>query len=108
MRKGEVVNTTKRRVSEWAERIEAQEHSGVSVKQFCAERGVTEPSFYYWRKRLHKRTPMRFALVETGATVREGTAETTLELVMTTGERLRIGAGVDGTVLRKVVEALRA
>ena len=48
---------------------------------------------------------MRFALVETGGSPRQ---EATLELVLTTGERLRIGAGVDPTALRKVLEALRA
>jgi hypothetical protein len=31
-----------------------------------------------------------------------------LELVLTTGERLRIGASVDPATLRRVVEALRA
>ena len=51
---------------------------------------------------------MRFALVETGGTPREPVEEATLELVLTTGERLRIGAGVDPATLRKVLEALRA
>jgi hypothetical protein len=51
---------------------------------------------------------MRFALVETGGTRREPATDATLELVLTTGERLRIGAGVDPTALRKVLEALRA
>jgi hypothetical protein len=51
---------------------------------------------------------MRFALVETGRAGREPAAEATLELVLTPGERLRIGAGVDPAALRKVLEALRA
>jgi hypothetical protein len=51
---------------------------------------------------------MRFALVETVGTQREPAAEAALELVLTTGERLRIGAGVDPATLRKVLEALRA
>lgn len=51
---------------------------------------------------------MRFALVETGGSPWEAATEATLELVLTTGERLRIGAGVDPTALRKVLEALRA
>ena len=97
-----------KRGEEWRERIEAQERSGVSVKQFCEERGLTEQSFYFWRKRLRRQTPMRFALVETGGTQREPAAEATLELVLTTGERLRIGGGVDPAALRKVLEALRA
>lgn len=34
--------------------------------------------------------------------------KTGLELVLVTGERLRIGADVDPRLLRKVLEALRA
>ena len=93
---------------EWRERIAAQEQSGVSVKRFCEEQGFTEQSFYFWRKRLRRETPLRFALVETGGTARDRAAEAALELVLTTGERLRIGAGVDPTALRRVLEALRA
>ena len=51
---------------------------------------------------------MRFALVETGSARRQPTTETGLELVLATGERLRIGAGVDATTLLVVLEALRA
>jgi hypothetical protein len=50
---------------------------------------------------------VRFALVER-ATLQEFGNEVPLELVLTTGERLRIGAGVDGVILRTVLEALRA
>jgi hypothetical protein len=95
------------RSEDWRARIAAQKHSGVSVKQFCAQQGLTEQSFYYWRKRLQTPASMRFALVE--AEPRRGPAEhAALELVLTTGARLRIGAGVDATTLRQVLEALRA
>jgi transposase len=95
------------RDEDWRTRISGQERSGISVKQFCKQQGVTEQSFYYWRKRLQTATSMRFALVE--AEPRRGTAErAALELVLTTGERLRISAGVDAATLRQVLEALRA
>ena len=77
------------------------------MKRFCEEQGFTEQSFYFWRKRLRRQTPMRFALVETGGTPGEPATQAALELVLTTGERLRIGAGVDPTVLRRVLGALR-
>ena len=99
--------TVEERAAYWRERIAEQERSGVSVQQFCEERGLTEQSFYVWRKRLRKQEPMRFALVETGA-ARQQAPKTELELVLVTGERLRIGAGVDPTPLRRVLEALRA
>jgi hypothetical protein len=95
------------RDEDWRTRIAAQKQSGVSVKQFCAEQGYTEQSFYYWRKRLQTPGSMRFALVEADPRQR-ATEQSCLELVMMTGERLRIGVGVDARTLRQVLEALRA
>jgi hypothetical protein len=90
---------------QWRERIAEQERSGLSVKQFCKERGVSEYSFYTWRKRLAKKEPVRFALVDREAAGQEAA---TLELLLRSGERLRIGSGVDAATLRTVLEALRA
>jgi hypothetical protein len=45
-------------------------------------------------------------LVETEA-ARQHAPETGLELVLVTGERLRIGVDVDPSLLRRVLEALR-
>jgi hypothetical protein len=92
---------------EWAERIAAQQRGGKPVKQFCKENGLTEYSFYAWRKRLQQSGPVRFALVERSARRQERTTEPVLELVLATGERLRIGAGVDITTLRTVLDVLR-
>jgi hypothetical protein len=96
------------KADEWAERIAAQQRSGMSVKQFCKERGLTEYSFYAWRKRLDEKGPVRFALVERSARRQERTVEAALELVLATGERLRIGNGVDTATLRAVLDVLRA
>jgi len=99
---------TENREEYWRERVAAHERSGLSVKQFCEQQQITEQTFYVWRKRLRNQEPMRFALVETGVVRPQAPAESGLELVLTTGERLRIGASVDLTTLRKVLEALRA
>ena len=96
------------KADEWAERIAAQQRSGMSVKQFCKEHGLTEYSFYAWRKRLQESGPVRFALVERSVRRQERTTEPALELVLATGERLRIGAGVDTATLRIVLDLLRA
>jgi len=99
---------TNPKADEWAERIAAQQRSGMSVKQFCQGQGLTEYSFYAWRKRLLEKGPVRFALVERSARRQERTAEAPLELVLATGERLRIGTGVDTATLRAVLDVLRA
>lgn len=78
------------------------------VGRFCQEHGLTEQSFYVWRKRLRPQEPVRFALVEGGQSAQPAVAEPALELVLNTGERLLIGAGVDATALRAVLAVLRA
>ena len=95
------------KANEWAERIAAQQRSGMSVKQFCKEQGLAEYSFYAWRKRLQESGTVRFALVERSTRRQERTAEPGLELILATGERLRIGTGVDITTLRTVLDVLR-
>ena len=49
------------------------------MKQFCKEHGLTEYSFYAWRKRLQESGPVRFALVKKSARRQERTAEPALE-----------------------------
>jgi transposase len=90
---------------QWRERIDQQARSGVSIKQFCKDRGIAEHAFYAWRRRLRETEPVRFALVDrSGSHV----PEWSLELTLLNGERLRIGARVDTVTLRTVLEALRA
>jgi transposase-like protein len=91
----------------WRERVAQQERSGQSVKRFCEAQGITEQSFYVWRKRLQKQPAMRFALVETTPRERQSTGDAGLELILARGERLRISASVDTALLRTVLEVLR-
>lgn len=91
---------------QWRERIAEQAQSGVSIKQFCKDRGIAVHAFYGWRRRLRETEPVRFALVDRAATV--PAPEWNLEVTLLSGERLRIGAGVDAVSLRTVLAALRA
>jgi transposase-like protein len=91
---------------QWRDRITEHARSGLSIKQFCKDRGIAEHVFYYWRKRLRPTEPVRFALID-----RAGAAcapEWNLEVLLVNGDRLRIGASVDAATLRMVLEALRA
>jgi hypothetical protein len=90
----------------WAKLIAEQESSKQKIGPFCRARGVSEPSFYYWRNRLRKSTAVRFAVVETAPPV-VSRPIWALELVLRNGERLRIGEKVDGATLRIVLEAAR-
>lgn len=94
------------KADQWRERIAEQERSGKSVRQFCKQQGLAEHCFYGWRKRLRTAGPLRFALLEpTGAGM---PTPSSVELVLPTGERLRIAAGAEAATIRAVLEALRA
>jgi len=108
MAESSIEERTVSKTDQWRERIGEQQRSGLSVRRFCKEQGLAEHCFYAWRKRLREQGPVRFALVESGLARREPGAEAGLELVLATGERLRIDAGVDGATLRTVLDALRA
>jgi transposase-like protein len=95
------------RDEQWRERIAEQQSSGLSVSQFCNERGLSAWSFYKWRKQLREAGPVRFALVDRRTQHRENATDADLEVVFARGERLRIRRGVDAATLRTVVEALR-
>jgi transposase-like protein len=98
-----------RKNDQWRERIAEHERSGLSVRRFCKEQSIPEHLFFYWRKRLrNQQQPVRFALVDRGAKPQRVTPEAGLELMLATGERLRIGTGVSATTLRTVLEVLRA
>ena len=89
----------------WRQLVAEQQQSGISVRAICRQRGASEHSFYQWRKRLAARLPMKFALVEksSGALGKAGP----IEVVLASGERLRIGPGFDAATLRAVLGVLR-
>ena len=72
---------------------------------FCRNRGFSDHTFYNWRKRLAGSEPVRFALVAAGASTRAEHA--VIELVLASGDRLRIGSGTDAKTLRNVLNVLR-
>jgi hypothetical protein len=39
----------------WREQVRRQAASRLSVRRFCEERGLSEPSFYAWRRTLAQR-----------------------------------------------------
>jgi transposase-like protein len=89
----------------WRKLIAQQEQSGASVRAFCQQHRTSEHSFYQWRKRLAERLPMKFALVETN---RSGpVAVAAVEVVLASGDRLRIAPGIEAATLRLVLSVLR-
>jgi transposase-like protein len=93
------------RQEHWRKIIAEQRNGGESIAAFCRERGISEPQFYSWRRRLSATArPVTFALVETGAAVR---ATSVIELSLAGGERIQVTPGTDAALLRMVLSVLR-
>ena len=89
--------TQEKRREFWRKLIAQQEQSGLSVRAFCQQHRTGEYSFYHWRKRLREQLPMKFVPVAVAA----------MEVMLVSGERLRIAPGVDDATLRLVLSVLR-
>src|SRR5487761_2150571 len=97
--------TQEERRQVWRRLIAQYQQSGLSVRAFCQQHRTSEHSFYQWRKRLREQLPMKFALVEANRAAPIAVAA--VELILPSGERLRIAPGVDAATLRLVLSVLR-
>jgi hypothetical protein len=93
--------TPETRRDHWRQLMNEQEASGKSVRTFCREKDISEFSFYSWRRRLRAEQPVTFALVDTTGSA----VSTMIELVLTSGDRLRIPG--DAATLRMVLNVVR-
>ena len=54
MEQGQQKLNADQRLSEWTQRIEERKNSGISVKNWCRENGVSEKTYYYWQRRIFR------------------------------------------------------
>jgi hypothetical protein len=99
------MSKTQARLDFWRQLIAKQQQSGISVRIFCQQHRTSEYSFYHWRKRLREQLPMKFALVETHRAA--PTAVAAVEVILASGERVRIVRGTDAATLRLVLSVMR-
>lgn len=99
----------------WQMVFEAHASSGLSVRQFCKNEGITEWSFYSWRRKLfgtktkesgpdpEKRpAPDEFIRVNLPDSNRP-----VYELVFSSGSMLRMNSGADSQTLVTILTALK-
>jgi hypothetical protein len=96
----------------WRRMVRRWRGSCLSVRAFCAEQGLSEPTFYVWRRRFVERAAATVQFVPVTVTpeqrptmAAEGSAGT-LELVLESGRRLRIAPGFDAPTLTRLLTLL--
>ena len=93
---------------EWRQIIDGQASSGLTVAAYCLERGITQGSFYTWKRRLRspakRNHPPKLAFVEV-TPPRMGTAGT-IEVCLRGERRLLVRRGFDHDLLIDLVRTL--
>jgi transposase len=107
----------------WRGHLAAWRRSGQSVRAYCAAQGLSEPSFYSWRRVLTRPERRRGKTAAGDGTpstagftqpslfvpvrlVEDTTPAAAIEVVLRGGRVLRVAAGFVAQTLREVVAAL--
>ena len=98
---------------QWRELLQQQAVSGLSVREFCEYEGLSEPSFYAWRKKLRERPAETARRSEQPADDSQLFVPLqlldpagSLEIVHPRGYRIQVTGDVNPVALRHVIEAL--
>jgi transposase-like protein len=103
----------------WRRLLRQWQRSGQGVRSFCLAHGLSEPSFYAWRRTLQERD--RQAESRTGRSPRQAghslpafvpvtlvPSTPLLEVVLRAGRVVRVPAGFDAASLRQLLVILDA
>jgi transposase len=96
----------------WQMVLETFKSSGLSVRQFCKQEGLTEASFYSWRKKLSnpqksdpgKGSPQPESFIQVSMPTAKPIV---LELILASGHTLRIPSDIDREFLTGVLSAVK-
>ena len=96
----------------WKMVLETFTSSGLSVRQFCQQEGLSEASFYSWRKRLstHQKPDTTKAPLQPEPFIQVSMPPgkpMVLELVLASGHTLRIPSDMDPEFLSGILSAVK-
>jgi transposase-like protein len=95
----------------WQMTIKTWRNSGMSVSKFCKAEGLSEGNFYNWRKKLTdgQSQANKQSVQNPSAFIRVAIPKVNhvlLELVLSSGNTLRISSGADNKTLSNVLSIL--
>ena len=109
-KKQEVLNNDRRQF--WQMAFGTHKVSGLTIKQFCKNEGISQAAYYYWRKKLAvagEAVPAKQKDAASAGFIQVSMPEMNpagLELVLSSGNALRISPGVDYKTLSQVLSVL--
>jgi len=107
-------NASKERL--WLDLVTRWQHSRLNVRAFCQRHGLSEPSFYSWRRLLRQRGLLadardaapsaKPAFVKVVLNNDAAAPASTIDVVLDRGRLLRVRAGFDAALLRQLLHVL--
>jgi len=93
---------------QWRQRIAQQQSGGQSAAAFCREQGVSENSFYFWKRRLRQDVAAGFLELKTSpAPIREA-RPAGIEVHLRGRRRVLVRRGFDHDLLVELLRTLEA
>ena len=104
--------SNKERRQFWRMVIETWRDSGMSISKFCKAEGLSEGTFYNWKKKLSPRHTQRNGQADSSPSAFIELAmpqanQAPLELLFSSGHTLRISPAADNKTLSDVISVLR-
>ena len=98
-----------RKEQQWRRLIQLWKNSGLTVRAFCVRHHITRPSFYAWRRELLQRDAAAFVpvRVEANDQLARITSIPTIEVVLASGQCVRVTPGFDSATLRQLLAVLQ-
>jgi transposase len=94
----------------WRRMLRLWQRSDLSVRAFCEQHDLSQPSFYAWRRTLADRDAAAVTFVPLEVLPEPSPISDTgmpgLELLLADGRVLRIGPAFDGPTLRRLLAVL--
>ena len=94
------------RAQQWAMLIQECKVSGMSNKEFCIQRGVSEKSFYYWQKKM--RTKLAEAAAPQLVQLEAVSVPTELLQISYRGAELKLPVGIDMDAVSAILRSIQS
>ena len=96
------------RVQLWAERIAECRGSGMSVRAWCGENGISEKTYYYWQRRLYQQMAAEaVSFAEIPHEVQTGPYSGAAAKISLAGATVEIYPGADAQMIQAIVQTLK-
>ena len=94
------------RAQNWAMVIQECSNSGLSNREFCRQRGISEKTYYYWLRKL--RSQMAEAVVPQLVQLEPSPVQEDMLQIQYRGAELKLPAGVDMDAVAALLRSLQS